>query len=421
MKIVRIYFILFLIISRSSTLLVAQNNTDFFVDSTQHLTVSFGAGYSYGSSVMNTNFLSKFLFGGRIEREDKDASYKNLSSHNRLGGDINYQFNVEIPFDTLFRKSNISLVVGVENTEHIDAAFTSDLFKFTFDGNKQFAGEFAEIGGTNYNHYQYQKINVGFVNYKYFDDKLAKEGVILSLIKGEQNEAITIPRGSIFTQELGKEIDLDLRYSYNSSDTANKGIAAFNGYGVSTDLFSEIFLRNGDKVYLGVEDLGFIYWNKNSLNIGSDSTFHYDGIWVDNIFDLNDSLLSNISKDSIINKISTTNQKSSYSIALPTSVNITYTKVLNEKWKINIGVYHKILANFFPLIYTNCYYYFNEKLVAKSHLSYGGYGRLNAGLAMAKSFNKYIEVFIGSNNLEAFIMPNLSFNSSGYIGIKSYF
>ena len=62
-------------------------------------------------------------------------------------------------------------------------------------------------------------------------------------------------------------------------------------------------------MYLGVEDLGFIYWNKNSLDIGSDSTFHYDGIWVDNIFDLNDSLLSNISKDSIINKISITNQK----------------------------------------------------------------------------------------------------------------
>ncbi|OFY88774.1 MAG: hypothetical protein A3K10_09275 [Bacteroidetes bacterium RIFCSPLOWO2_12_FULL_31_6] len=421
MKILRIYFILFLIISRSSTSLVAQNNTDFFVDTTQHLTASFGADYSYGSSVMNNYFLSKFLFGGRIEREDKDAAYKNLSSHNRLGGDINYQFNVEIPFDTLFRKPNISLVVGVENAEHIDAAFTSDLFQLTFDGNKQFAGEFAEIGGTNYNRYQYQKINIGFVNYKYFDDKLAKEGVIFSVIKGEQHEAITIPRGSVFTQELGKEIELDLNYSYNSSDTANKGIKAFNGYGVSTDLFSEIFLRNGDKVYLGIEDLGFIYWNKNSLDIGTDSTFHYDGIWVDNIFDLNDSLLSNISKDSIINKISTTNQKSSYSIALPTAVNITYTKVVNDKWKINIGVYHQILSNYFPLIYSNCYYYFNKKLVAKAHLSYGGYGRLNTGLAFAKSFNKYLEIYIGTNNLEAFVLPNLSFNSSGFIGIKSYF
>ncbi|PJA08203.1 MAG: hypothetical protein COX70_04295 [Flavobacteriales bacterium CG_4_10_14_0_2_um_filter_32_8] len=421
MKIVRKFLLLFLIISLKTTLLFSQNNTDFFVDTTQHLTVSFGADYSYGSSVMNGKFLNKFLFGGRIEREDKDAAYKSLSSNNRLGGDLNYQFNVEIPLDTLFRKPTISLVVGAENTEHIDAVFTSDLFKFTFDGNKQFAGEFAEIGGTNYNHYQYQKINVGFVNYKYFDDKLAKEGVILSLIKGEQHEAITIPRGSIFTQELGKEIDIDLNYSYNSSDTANKGIKAFNGYGISTNLFTEIFLRNGDKMYLGVEDLGFIYWNKNSLDIASDSTFHYDGIWIDNIFDLNDSLLNNISKDSILNKITTTNQKNSYSIALPTAVNITYTKVINGKWKMNVGVYHKILANYLPFIATNFYYYFNKKIVAKAHLSYGGYGRLNTGLAFAKSFNKYIEVFIGTNNLEAFVAPNLAFNNSGFIGIKSYF
>ena len=421
MNIVRIVIILFFTNNWFSTPLIAQYNTDFFVDTIQHLTVSFGADYSYGSSVMNNDFLSQFMFGGRIERKDKNTAYKNLSSHNRLGGDLNYQFNVEIPFDTLFRKPNISLSVGLENVEHMDATFTSDLFKFTFDGNKQFAGEFATIGGTNYNHYRYQKVNVGLINYKYFDEKLAKEGILLSLIKGEQFETITIPRGSIFTQELGKEINLDLNYNYNASDTSNKGLKAFNGYGISTDLFTEIFLRNGDKMYLGIKNLGFIYWNKNSLDIASDSTYHYDGIWVDNIFDLNDSLLSNISKDSIINKISTTNQKSSYFTSLPTAVNISYTKVLNEKWKLNIGVYHKILSNYFPFISTNFYYYFNKKLVAKAHLSYGGYGRLNTGLALAKSFNKYLEIYIGTNNLEAFIFPNLSFNNSGFIGVKSYF
>jgi hypothetical protein len=370
---------------------------------------------------MNNEFLNKLLFGGRIEKEHKEESYKNLSGKNRLGGDLNYHFNVEIPFDTMFRKRNVSLVLGVENIEHIDVGFTSDLFKFTFDGNKQFAGEYIDIGGTHYNRYKYQKLNIGFINYKYFDNKLSKEGIILSLIKGEEHEAIIIPRGSIFTEQLGKEIDIDLNYYYNSSDTANKGMSAFNGYGVSSDLFTEIFLKNGDKIYLGLEDLGFIYWNNNSLDIRTDSSFHYEGIWIDNIFDLNDSLLSNISKDSIINSISTTNQKGNYSIALPTAVNITYSKIVNDKSKINFGVYHRILSNYMPLFYTNYYYYFNKKIVTKAHLSYGGYGKLNVGLAFAKSFNKYFDIFIGTNNVEAFIAPSSSYSSSGFIGIKSYF
>ncbi|MBL4594325.1 MAG: hypothetical protein JKX68_11000 [Flavobacteriales bacterium] len=421
MSVFRKIQLILLIVVTSQFSLLAQNNTDFFVDTTQHLTVSFGANYTYGSSVMNNEFLNKFIFGGKIDREHKDKAYQKLSSNNRLGGDLNYSLNVVIPLDTFFGKTNISFKVGLEIIEHMDGEFSSDLFKFTFDGNKQFAGENIEIGGTNYNYYKYQQLNLGLINYKYYDEKLAKEGVVFSIIMAEEHKAITVREGSIFTEELGREIDVDLNYLYNSSDTANKGIGAFNGFGVSTDLFTEFYLKNGDKVYLGVEDLGFIHWNKNSLEVATDSTFHFEGIVVDNLFDLNDTLLSNISKDSIINSISTSNEKGDYSVALPTAVNINYTKVLNEKWKINIGVYHKILSNYFPLIYTNYYYYFNKKFVAKAHVSYGGYGKLNTGLALAKSIGNYFNVFIGTNNIEAFIVPSSSYSNSGFVGLKAYF
>ena len=38
-------------------------------------------------------------------------------------------------------------------------------------------------------------------------------------------------------------------------------------------------------------DLGYINWNNNSQNIYLDSTFTFNGIEVDNIFDFNDSIL----------------------------------------------------------------------------------------------------------------------------------
>jgi len=401
--------------------LLAQNNTDFFVDTTQHLNVSFGTNYTYGSSVMSNAFLNKFIWGGKIEREDKDDAYKNLSGNNRLGADLNYNFNVEIPLDSIFGKKNISFKVGIEVLEHMDAEFSSDLFKFTFDGNKQFAGESIDIGRTNYNYYKYQQINFGFINHKYFENKLAKEGVIFSVIMAQEHKAITVTEGSIFTEELGREIDVDLNYHYNSSDTSNNGIGDYNGFGVSTDLFTEFFIKNGDKIYLGIEDLGFIYWNSNSMEVTADSSFHFEGVVVDNLFDLNDSLVSGISKDSIISGVSTSSETRDYSISLPTAININYTKILNEKWKINVGIYHKILSNYFPLISTNYYYYFNKKFVAKAHISYGGYGKLNTGLALAKSFSRYFDIFIGTNNIEAFIVPNSSYSNSGFIGLKGYF
>ncbi|NQX97161.1 MAG: hypothetical protein HRT73_04665 [Flavobacteriales bacterium] len=411
----------FLLIGFSQFAVVAQNSNDFFADSTRQLNVFFGLNYTYGSSVMNNEFLNKFIFGGKIEREHKDKAYQKLSNNNRLGGDLNYKFITEIPLDTFLGKTSLSFQVGLEIIEHMDGEFSSDLFRFVFDGNKQFAGKSINLGGTNFNYFSYQQLNLGIINYRTIDEKLAKEGVIVSIIMAKEHKAITVPTGSIFTEELGKEIDVDLNYLYNSSDTNNTGIGAYNGVGVSTDLFTEFFLKNGDKIHLGVEDLGFIYWNSNSLELAADSIFHFEGVEVDNIFDLNDSLLSTISKDSLINSITTSDKKRDYSIALPTAININYTKIINEKWKINIGLYHKILSNYFPLISTNYYYYFNKKFVVKAHLSYGGYGKLNTGLALAKSVSRYFDIFIGTNNLEAYIVPSTSYSSSGFLGLKAYF
>lgn len=400
--------------------LIAQSNNDFFQDTIQRGEVNLGGNYSFGSDAINNEFLNKFIFGGKIEQELKEKVYPNLSSHNRMGGDINFGVNVIIPFDTLFKRTNLSLIVGIEHKEHFDANFTEDLFRFTFDGNKQFAGEFAEIGGTNFNYYNYQQFNFGVVSKKVDGKKVARKGVIVSLIKGQSHQAITIPRGSLFTEEFGRDLTLDLNYIYTASDTSNTGFLAFNGYGVATELFTDLLLKNGDKIHLGVKDIGFIVFDNKSIERIADSTFYFEGIEVDNIFDLNDSLLSDISQDSIVNNI-TTNKEGDYSIALPLAINVNYTKEISQRWKFNFGVYHKILSNYFPLIYTNTYYYINTGLAVKAHISYGGYGKLNTGLALAKSVNDYFDIFIGTNNLDAFIVPSSSYSNSGFAGIKAYF
>lgn len=421
MKIAIKLFFIFLTLGVFQNSLMAQNNANFFNDSTQRVSVSLGANFSYASSVMNNQFINKFIFGGKIERKDKDNAYNNLSDYNRLGGDINYHLNIEIPIDTFFKKTTVSLFFGVENLEHVDARFSSDLFKLTFDGNKQFAGQQANIDKTSFNYYKYQKFNFGLINYKFFKDKVAKEGVILSLIKGQEHNAVNINEGSIFTEQFGREVEVDLDYLYHSSDTLNKGFSAFNGWGVSADLFTEYFLKNGDKIYLGLEDLGFVSWNSNSLEIAADSTFYFDGVEVDNIFDLNDSLVSGISRDSIIDNLSSTNKKTTYTIATTAAFNINYTKYFNKKWKVNIGIYHKILANYSPLFSVNGYYYVNNKMAVKGHVSYGGYGKFNTGLALSKSVKNYFNIFIGTNNLNAFVAPKSSFGNSGFVGLKAYF
>lgn len=61
-----------------------QFNNDLFVDSTQRLSFYAGMDFSYGSNVMSNQFSNKFLFGGTIDRDLKDDTYKNLGTNNRL-------------------------------------------------------------------------------------------------------------------------------------------------------------------------------------------------------------------------------------------------------------------------------------------------------------------------------------------------
>ncbi len=397
-----------------------QFNNDFFVDSVQRLNFYAGMDFSYGSNVMSNEFSNKFLFGGTIDRDLKDKTYKNLGANNRLGGDLNYQLTAEIPFDTIFRKTKLSLIVGVEFNEHVDVTFDESLFKLVFDGNKQFAGQTTDISQTNYNYYKYQRLNFGLVKYKGDDKKPAKEGVIISIIKGEEHQAAN-GSGTMTTEQYGRQIDLDLLYTYNSSDTANKGFKAFNGLGISTDLFSEFYFKNGDRFRMAIEDLGFVHWNNNSLEISTDSLYTYSGVVIDDIFNINDSLIDKLSKDSILDIISTNREKADYAIALPTAVHLTYSKQLSSKVIGNIGVYHKILSSYLPLIYANINYSINPTFVIKSQFSWGGYGKYNVGLYLAKSIKNSFQLFLGTNNLEGFIIPSKAYGNSGFIGLKKYF
>lgn len=405
----------------SNLLSIAQYNTTFFEDTTQRITFALETNFNYGSTVMNTELLNKFIFGGHIDRSKKNDAFDNLSGNNILGGDLEYHINATIPFDTLLGKTDLSLVLGVAQKEHVDSRFTSDLFRFILDGNKQFAGKTIDVGNTNVNYFKYQQFNVGLIKHKKKNGKMALQGGIVSLIKSQEKFYIDVPKGSLFTEAFGREIDLFVDYTHITSDTSNSGFSAFNGYGVASEFFTQFYLKNGDKINLNVKDLGFIYWNKNSINFSANQTFQFDGLAVDNIFDLNDSLLNNISSDTIIENLTERSDKREVTNFLPTSFNADYTKYINQKWQINGGIYYRMLVNYFPLFYTNTSYAVTNNFITRVHISYGGYGKLNAGLALASKIKNNYTVFVGSNNLDAFISPSDSFSTSGFVGLTVQF
>lgn len=415
-KIITLFLLCFTI-----TGLYSQQFNNFFSDTIPRLNFSVQGISDYGSSFANNQFLNKFIYGGKIEKSDKTNLYNKLSAKNTIGGDVNFKVQSEIPFDTLFGKTNLSVVVGVEHTEHFDAKLSDDIVKLILDGNKQFAGSHAELGSTNFNYFNYQQINFGIVNYKKTKEKSIREGVIFSFIKAQEHQAITIPEGTLFTEQIGKELIFDLNYIYNGSDTTNYGFKAYNGFGISTDLFTEFKISNGDKILLNIDDLGFIQWNKKSIQIEADSIVSFDGVEIDNIFNINDSLISSFSRDSLLEYVSNKKGQGGYAIALPTTFHVSYMHAFTSKWKMNVGFRYKILANYMPQLYANVQFLLGNNLVAQGNIVYGGYGKFNMGVIVAKQFKEKYQIIIGSEHLGAYLLPSVTYSNNGILGLKMYF
>ena len=156
-------------------------------------------------------------------------------------------------------------------------------------------------------------------------------------------------------------------------------------------------------------------WNPSSISLATDSTFNFQGVEVEDIFNFNDSV---VEANNILDDASETNT-TSFKSYIPATVHLsvsgetkykylkTYTTGIVAKWhpymdneplsfaKINQGFKE---SNFSPLYYIHTI--FNTKycdVIPK--LSYGGYSNdANIGVALSKE-GKY-NLLAGTHHLE---------------------
>lgn len=397
-----------------------QSPEPFHIDQVNKASISSSFFYQYNSNAITNEFSKKFYNSGHIDDELKDEVSKRLSGFNRLGADLRYNIIAQIPIDTLFGKSGFSLISGFQNTEHLNLGFTDDLFKTAFYGNEPFRGDTAVFDHSNFNLFRYQSFKLGVLK-KTKDNGSYSEGIVFSFIKGEQHAGFSAPSAYLYTQQDGKQMELNMKYNYQQSDSSNTGFRTFNGYGISSDIFTKISLPDSSFINLSIQDIGFILWNENSIRIKGDSTYNFSGVPFNNFSSLGDSVFNSKSPDSLSRITRSTSGKNKISTALPAFFHISYTNYLNSKFAIKGGFAYRILANYTPYFYLEGKYHFQPDFSIKLSTGYGGYGKLNIGMGLEKTFNDNFALRAGTYNMEGFILPSVTMGSSAYLSIKKYF
>lgn len=380
----------------------AQFNNDFLYYTKYGRNVSVHGEYDFNSTAIQNGFVNKFIVGGYLDSVTKARSQKNMSAANRAGG----SYAVGVTAFWGMKGSKYSFITGLKQVEFFNSTFSQDFFSMAFFGNKMFEGKTANIGGTNINHFKFQEVKLGFI----WDhiDTTAKVGFSVSYLKGQNLFQVNTGTSSIYTAADASEVYLNMHGSFTSSDTSKnkQGYGAFNGNGASAEFFADMPYQSKlgqSKFYVSVNNLGFIRWNQNTMNLNFDTNYIYKGVVVHNLFAVSDSSVKQLSKDSLYKKLIHTTRQAK-SVNLPTSFLVIHSIKFNDFFTLNNGFRHIFQGNYVPYVFAEGVFRINKNFTTTLHTGVGGYGKLTVGLNFEYKLNSWY-IRIGSNALQGYISP----------------
>lgn len=178
------------------------------------------------------------------------------------------------------------LAIGVGWAERFESrfSFNDDFFRMVWEGNKQFEGQEAELGPSDWNVMYLREFSINGAYHALSSDELSLwvaarpkyfQG-IASLYAPDNNFTVyTAPHGEYIDLTYGNVINI-------SFDTTKPLMTRGSGFGF--DLGGNLQLGENLHASLNLIDIGSVKFTKNVSNYSADQVVHYRGVELDDIF-----------------------------------------------------------------------------------------------------------------------------------------
>lgn len=369
----------------------------------------------FGSNAFTTDFTYSFFTGQYLDDPTKDAVRNKLGEYNRLGADWTTEISFMNLNDSLLGK-NWGYYMGIKNRMYLDSRFNSNFFNLMFYGNRDYAGQTADFSNTYADYVMYQQFQLGFTRQIYHNEDVHTLGFGISFLNGNMRYTGDIYQGSLYTDSLGEQVNLNAMAQLQRTAGDRSGFMANNGSGLSFDFFYEGKLGKNSIVSLSLNDIGFINWDRPGDRLTIDSSLYFSGIEVNNVFTTNGSEFTNFI-DSLDQNYLKVSHPDYGLMALPMNLNLSYTHSFKEgRILFQSGIQLRAMQSFAPLIYAKGIFYPHKNVMLGTMVGYGGYSMLNVGLDLGFDFGKGCVLQLTTRNLEG-VVPN-RFGTAMSAGLK---
>jgi hypothetical protein len=249
--------------------------------------VTYGVA-DFGATSIQNDLSGKFLFGGAITEEIKNASFDKHKSLNRLGADVQAELEFRNYKSSLFGKERLGWLLKGGTYLNAGAVYSDDLFGLAFYGNERYLGETVSFGGTRGSVWSFRKIGFGLL------DKKTGSSVSLNAYGVASANAADLSVGELYQSADGDSVYVN--YDGFSENLINKGLFSGWGFGFDVDLRIPVMGYNGNEATIQflVKNAGLMFLPEVQ-RYSADSSFSFTGFTLDQL--INSTNLFNSTSD----------------------------------------------------------------------------------------------------------------------------
>lgn len=376
----------------------AQNTIPAIYDTMDRkMDVIIDGGVSMGTTSVYNSLTSKFLFGGEITSEIKDASFGEHSASNRAGGYANPSANVVFYDIKPFKKLNWGLSFKLGAVFHAGAKYTDDLFGLSMYGNQRYLGEAVDLSNTSISSFSAHKLSFGLTSEK------SKSSVYLNVYGLNSFSKTYIQSGNLSQDEDGFNVNLLLNGTFEQTI----GSTYYKGFGVGIDANFILPVQFSEKTaffQLTLNDLGVGIYTSDFERYSIDENLSFDGLKFNQIMGDN-SILNNEFK--LLDELGIKQDTIKGGVKpLPFSFHIS--KIIDEmntsRFQAFYGAQGIVNYGVVPNVYAGVQCGITEMLRVGAQVNYGGYSGLKAGLYVQTKFEN-LNIGLAANDLIGAFSP----------------
>ena len=366
-------------------------------DSTSKHFISISTENYYQSNAVTNSAVMEALYVGFISDEVKEDTYKKLKEKNELGTiqvyDLNYKYNLDCGNLTFrFRDRTIN-----------DFHFSDNFFKTVLGGNKQFAGQNIKISPLDYTKLSYQSLMLGYE--KNLEESGWFFGGGLSVVKGGESKVIQMDDAYLYTAEYGDSLIVEGNMHFHGSPKEGTRFSRANGWGLALDLYASKQVTDKLKINFDLQDLGKVWYEKLDNYYRADTTIVFDGVEIDQNFQIADSVCSNIQSTNLESLLGLNPQPQKVAYTLPALIHLNAEYKLNDRYLFTAGLRYLLLRFPIPQFYLRTDISVGKRWQFAPILSYGGFSTTDFGIAAMYNFHDWLYAHAEIFYLEALLAP----------------